>query len=66
MPNSADAGQYTKDLRKGDRVVAIGSYESVSRGMTGTVIDVGNTYHWVLWQNGQKLPIRFNLVRRQA
>ncbi len=32
--------------------------------MQGTIIDSGLSYHWVIWQNGDKLPIRFNLVRK--
>ena len=62
----SDQGGYTpaNQLRKGDRVKAIGSYERVSRGMQGTIIDSGLLYHWVIWQNGDKLPIRFDLVRK--
>lgn len=65
-PRESDEGGYTpaNQLRKGDRVRAIGSYERVSRGMQGILIDVGGIYHWVQWQGGDKLPIRFNLVKK--
>lgn len=63
---SSDQGQYTPagQLAKGMEVVALGDYEGVRRGMRGRILDLGRVVHWVLWANGDKLPIRFNLVRK--